>query len=177
MNQIPKINQDKSPCELFTGKKVDYMRDFRAEWGELVITKKPKKIASDLTVMGEWAAVVCQIMNGSGVLKVYLINSRKYAYRLQFQRAVAPTWVLDALEQISDKNISIRFEEDDVNLNKYEPIISEEDIHNEMIEMNIDINVDKEIDQSVKQGPNDVTDQREETPMVLMRAIDMIEEV
>ncbi len=64
------------------------MRDFRAEWGELIITKKTKKIASDLTVTGEWAAVVRRIMNGSGVLKVYLINSRKYAYRLQFQLAV-----------------------------------------------------------------------------------------
>jgi hypothetical protein len=47
MNQIPKVNQDKSPYELFTGKKVDYMRDFRAEWGELIITKRPKKIASN----------------------------------------------------------------------------------------------------------------------------------
>jgi hypothetical protein len=37
-------------------------------------------------------------MNGSGVLKVYLItgNSRQHAYRLQFQWAVAPTWELDA---------------------------------------------------------------------------------
>jgi hypothetical protein len=120
MNRIPKINQEKSPYELFTGKKVDYMRDFRAEWGKLIITKKPKKIASDLTVMGKWAAVVRRIMNGSGVLKVYLINSRKYAYCLQFQRAVAPTWVLDELEQVSDKNISIGFEEDNMNLKKHE---------------------------------------------------------
>jgi hypothetical protein len=43
--------------------------------------------------------------------------------------------------------------------------------------MNVDINVDKEMDQSVKQGPDDQTNQRDETPMVLMRAIDMIEEV
>jgi hypothetical protein len=40
-----------------------------------------------MTVTGEWAVVVRRIMNGSGVLKVYLItgNSRQHAYRLQFQ--------------------------------------------------------------------------------------------
>jgi hypothetical protein len=85
MNRIPKVNQEKSPYEIFTGKKVDYLRDFRAEWGEPTIVKKPKGIASDLKVTAEWAVVVHQIMNGSGVLKVYLIQSQKYAYRLQFR--------------------------------------------------------------------------------------------
>jgi hypothetical protein len=102
-------------------------KSITCEISELNGVKKSKKIASDLSVTDEWAAVVHRIMNGSGLLKVYLINSRKYAYRLQFQRAVTPTWVLDALEQISDKNINIGFEEDKVNLNKDELIISGED--------------------------------------------------
>ncbi len=49
--------------------------------------------------------------------------------------------------------------------------------NNEMIEMNTDVNVDEEVDRGLQQGPNDLIDQRQETPMVLMRAIDTIEEV
>jgi hypothetical protein len=49
-------------------------------------------------------------MNGTGVLKVYLIQSKKYAYRLRFVRAVAPEWVLEALNNV-DLNASIGFEE------------------------------------------------------------------
>ena len=90
------------------------MHDFRTEWGEPNIVKKPRGIASDLTVTGEWGVLVCYIMNGSGVLKVYMINSSKYAYRLQFQRAVAPTWVFDALEQVSNRNTNIGFEENEM---------------------------------------------------------------
>jgi hypothetical protein len=31
INRLPKTGQDKSPYEIFTGKEVDYLRDFRAE--------------------------------------------------------------------------------------------------------------------------------------------------
>ena len=85
MNRIHKKGRDKSPYILFMGKKVDYLCDLRANWGEPIIVKKPKGIALDLTVTGQWAVVVSRIMNGSGALKVYLIQSRKYAYRLQCQ--------------------------------------------------------------------------------------------
>ena len=49
MNRRPKTRQTKSPYELFTGKKVHYMQDFRTEWGGPIIAKKPKGIASDMT--------------------------------------------------------------------------------------------------------------------------------
>ena len=175
MNRIPKINQVKSPYELFTGKQVDYMRDFRTEWGEPIITKKPRGIASDLTVTGEWAVVVRRIMNGSGVLKVYLINSRKYAYRLQFQRAVAPTWVLDALEQVSNRNASIGFEENEIMPGRNELIMDVADVLRNEVEMNIgNVIEEEEVDETRNENPNN---QEKETPMVLMRAIDTIEEV
>jgi hypothetical protein len=29
MNRLPKSGQEKSPCEIFTGKGIDYLRDFR----------------------------------------------------------------------------------------------------------------------------------------------------
>jgi hypothetical protein len=49
-------------------------------------------------------------MNGTGVLKVYLIQQKKYAYRLKFQRARAPQWVMEALNNIS-KDTNIGFED------------------------------------------------------------------
>ena len=45
--------------------------------------KKPKGISSDLKVTGEWAMVVRRMMNYSGVIKVYLVGSKKSAYRLK----------------------------------------------------------------------------------------------
>ena len=110
LNRVPKEGTSVTPIEAFTGKKPDWIRDLRAEWGEPVIVKKPKGIASDLKVTGEWAIVVRRIMNGTGVLKVYLIQSKRYAYRLKFKRAKAPEWVLQALNSIS-VNQAIGFEE------------------------------------------------------------------
>ena len=72
-----------SPYELFSKDHIDYERDFRCRWGELVIVKKPKGISSDLKVTGEWAMVVRRMMNYSGVIKVYLVGSKKSAYRLK----------------------------------------------------------------------------------------------
>jgi hypothetical protein len=80
LNRIPKQGQSETPFQLFTGKQIDLIRDFRVEWGELVVVKKPKGISSDLQVTGQWGVVVQRIMNGTGVLKVYLVQSKRYAY-------------------------------------------------------------------------------------------------
>jgi hypothetical protein len=58
LNCIPKSNQRKSPYEFFTNNTLDYTRDFCTEWGDTIITKKPKGIISDLNVTGQWAVVV-----------------------------------------------------------------------------------------------------------------------
>ncbi len=42
LNRIPKAHVTKNPYELFTGKSVDVMRDFRADWGELIVVKNLK---------------------------------------------------------------------------------------------------------------------------------------
>jgi hypothetical protein len=101
LNRVPKEGKSITPIEEFTGKKPDWIRDFRADWGEPVIVKKPKGIASNLKVVGEWAIVVRRVMSGSGVLKVYLVQSKKYAWRLKFRRATPPDWVIGALNSIS----------------------------------------------------------------------------
>jgi len=127
-----------------------------------------------LTVNSEWGVVVHHIMNGSGVLKVYLINSRKYAYHLQFQRAVAPTWVLDALEQVSNRNTNIGFEENEILPDRNELIMDVTNFRNDEVKLNIDADINDEVDEPSNEDPNN---QENETPMVLMRAIDTIKEV
>ena len=75
LNRTVKDGYQLTPYELFTGESIDYERDFRCRWGDLVIVKKPKGISSDLGVTGEWAMVVRRSMNKTGVLKVYLIGT------------------------------------------------------------------------------------------------------
>jgi hypothetical protein len=110
LNRIPKEGKTKSPYELFTGKSIVYLQDMRVDWGEPVIVERPRGTASDLTVTGQWAVVVRRIMNGTGVLKVYLVQQKKYAYRLKFQHARAPQWAMEALNNIS-KEANIGFED------------------------------------------------------------------
>jgi hypothetical protein len=101
INRSPKKEETKCPWEKFTGNQIDYLRDFRTEWGEPIIVKKPKGIASDLRQSGEWAIVVRRIMNGTGILKVYLVSTRRMAFRLKFHRAKPPIWILNLLNNIS----------------------------------------------------------------------------
>jgi hypothetical protein len=58
LNRIPKQGQSETPYKLFTGKQIYLIRDFRVEWGEPVVVKKPKGISSDLQVTGQWGVVV-----------------------------------------------------------------------------------------------------------------------
>ncbi len=69
-------------------------------------------MSSDLNVTGQWAVVVRRIMNGTGILKVYLIQTKKYAYRLKFVRAITPEWVLEALKNVSTDDL-IGFEDEE----------------------------------------------------------------
>ena len=79
LNRTKRDWQTAAPYEIFSGEVIDYERDFRCRWGELVIVKTPKGISSDLRVTGEWAMVVRRFMNHTEVIKVYLIGTRKYA--------------------------------------------------------------------------------------------------
>ena len=78
LNRTKREGQRATPYEMFSGDGIDYERDFRCRWGELVIVKKPKGISSDLRVTGEWAMVVRRLMNHTGVIKVYLIWTRSW---------------------------------------------------------------------------------------------------
>jgi hypothetical protein len=111
LNRIPKHNQTEAPYELMMGKRMDQLRYLCVEWGEPVVVKRPKGTSSDLGTTGQWAVVVRRVMNGTGVVKVYLIQTKKYAYRLKLVHAIAPDWVLEALKSISvDQNIGLEEE-------------------------------------------------------------------
>ena len=105
LNRTTKDGYTHTPYELFTGEQIDYDRDFRCRWGELVIVKEPKGISSDLKVTGEWAMVVRRFMNKTGVLKVFLVGSRKYTYLPNFQRGKVPEWVITAMSSIRENLI------------------------------------------------------------------------
>ena len=70
LNRTVKDGHQLTPYELFTGESIDYERDFRCRWGDLVIVKKPKGISSDLGVTGEWAMIVRRSMNKTGDLPI-----------------------------------------------------------------------------------------------------------
>ena len=81
LDRTKREGQMTTPYEIFSGDDIEYERDFRCHWGELIIiVKKHKGISSDLRVTGAWAMVVRRLMNHTGVIKVYLIGTRKYAY-------------------------------------------------------------------------------------------------
>ena len=111
LNRIIKPGFTTSPFELFTGRKMDLCRDVRGRWGEIIIVKKPKSLSSDLHETGQWAVIVRRIMNGTGVIKVYLVSTKRYAYRLKFKRARVPAWVLEAIGNIQP-GASIGFEDE-----------------------------------------------------------------
>ena len=41
------------------------------------------------------------------MIKVDLIGTHKYAYRLKFKRATVPEWVIIAMSSIGDKSIGV----------------------------------------------------------------------
>ena len=108
LNRTVKDGYQGSPYELFTGERINYERDFRCRWGDLIIVKKPKGFSSDLGVTGEWAMVVRRSMNKTGVLKVCLIGIRTYAYRLNFRGGKVPEWAsigFEAMNTIGEASI------------------------------------------------------------------------
>ena len=46
LNRTAKEGKEHTPYEMFSNDHIDYERDFRCRWGELVIVKKPKGISS-----------------------------------------------------------------------------------------------------------------------------------
>ena len=63
LNRTMKDAYPRTPFEVFTGESIDFLRDFRCRWGELVIVKKPKGISSDLHVTDPTTRLFLPIKN------------------------------------------------------------------------------------------------------------------
>ena len=103
INQWIRDGNQTSPYQLFTGKSLDKLRDLRANWGEPVVVKRPNQLTTGLLSKGQWAIVVRRQLDGTGLLKVYLIDSKHYAHRLKFQRAIPPDWVVTTINNLNTK--------------------------------------------------------------------------
>jgi hypothetical protein len=115
INQWIREDESVSPYEQFVGQKLDYIRDLRANWGELLIVKKPKSLSADVKPKGQWAMVVRRYLDQTGIIKVYLVQSKKFAHRLKFLRANPPDWVIRSISEMNKStNISWQAERDSI---------------------------------------------------------------
>ena len=112
-NALVRTGMSKPPAEVFTGRSLDRLRDLRGlQWGQPVLAKRPAlSEASDLREKAEWAVPVRVYRDGSGVIKVYLVETKRFAHRLKIVHAKAPEAVLEALRSISPDAI-IGFEDE-----------------------------------------------------------------
>jgi hypothetical protein len=140
---------------------------FFVEWGEPVVVKKPIGIATDLNATGQQGVVARGVMNGAGVLKVYLVQSKKYAHHLHFMRAVALKWVLLSLKGLS-VNMSIGFKEESQNFSYQLPeMIAEE--QSKQLDVPDDFNGEEDYEVEIIGGP--------EQEQVIMQSVKSAEDV
>jgi hypothetical protein len=82
---------------------LDVRRDLRASIGEVLMFKRPKRgVATDISVLkAEWGIVISRPFNGTGVLEVYLIESKAYGHRFKFERLAVPHFTMQLLRSLS----------------------------------------------------------------------------
>ena len=131
INRRVRPNETISPYEQFTGESPNDIRNWGAKWGEPVIVEKPKGISSDLGVTGQWAVIVRRMFDGSGVNMVYILQSKKFAFRHKYVRAIAPEWVKEILRNLNPSD-EIGFEDTstDYSLKEQADIVVPEQIVN-----------------------------------------------
>ena len=101
LNRRVRKNEVRSPYELFTGKKIDYARDFRAPFGAVVAVHRPRRgigrDTSTISPKAELGIVVSRPMDGTSVIGVYLPSTKALVYSVKFERVSAPAWMLHEL--------------------------------------------------------------------------------
>ena len=112
-NALVRTGMSKSPAELFTGRTLDGVRDLRGlHWGQPVLAKRPNvEGASDLREKAQWVVPVRCYRDGSGLVKVYVVETKKYAHRFKFAHAKPPARIMQLLSQISPSE-QIGFEDE-----------------------------------------------------------------
>ena len=99
VQRTPKQREAKSPIEQFSlALALDAERDLRCELGEPIYVEAPKSgVYTGSEPRMELGIFVESEMNGTGVLGVYLLATRRKVHRLQFQRCELSKWDQDAL--------------------------------------------------------------------------------
>ena len=122
LNRSVRPSTTESPYQMFTKKEADYNRDFRIRWGEIVLAKKPRGISADLEDVSRWAIVVRRYMNRTGVLKVFILDTKRYAYVLKIARPKVPQRILDQINDMSVESNDILMEEGSSELDLVESV-------------------------------------------------------
>jgi hypothetical protein len=115
IQRTPKQGNDKCPLELFGGAsvKIDYERDFRCEFGEPIYVERPKAgVYTGSEPRMELGIFVENPMNGTGVLHVYLLQTKKVVSRLKFERGEVPDWARRVLDKLVYEKIELEFLDD-----------------------------------------------------------------
>jgi hypothetical protein len=110
-NRTQRRGEVLSPAQKFftPASSLDVRRDLRAALGEVLLCKSPKVGASTTIskMKSEWGVVVSRAFNGTGVLEVYLIESKSYGHRFKFERHIVPSYVMELLRGLSLSNAPI----------------------------------------------------------------------
>jgi hypothetical protein len=104
MNRTVRRGSSLSPYQKFFGgvAGLDVRRDLRASIGEVLLFKSPKRgVSTDISEMkAEWGVVTSRTFNGSGVIKVYLVETKSYGHRFKFERVAVPAYVMQLLREM-----------------------------------------------------------------------------
>lgn len=145
MNCSTKMNLNKALTNYsLTGKQIFYVMSGLN--GVNPFHTQLRGISSYMTVNGKWGVEIYHILIGPGVMKV--------SYHQQFQRAVSPTWVLDAFEQILNRSTDIGFEENKLMPDRNGLISNVTNYRNDEVKLNIDSVIKDVVDKSLNEVSN-----------------------
>lgn len=158
LNHQVRTIDDFSATRRFCGYELDYFRDIRVAWGDIVVIKKRKDLASNLSEVAGWGVIVRRWMNGTGLFLAWMVSTKRYRHGFKFGRAKVPNRIIDEINEINPED-SFGFEDDDsdapsfvfdigeqgVPLSQVDSISYDSDIDEET---NVDTLIDQAIDLS-----------------------------
>jgi hypothetical protein len=116
LQRTPKKGETRSPIERFSSDFVlDAARDLRCELGEPIYVEAPKAgVYTGSEPRMELGIFVGSEMNGTGVICVYLLATRRMVHRLQFERCELSKWDQSALAMLRHVDEDPAFLDDSV---------------------------------------------------------------
>jgi len=94
-------NYTASPRELLLGRKVNFTKDVRMEFGEYIQATSPHSVRNTMSPRTEGAIALCPVGNIQGSIFVYLLHNRKIVKRDAWTPLPFPQEVLDLMESMT----------------------------------------------------------------------------